>query len=129
MRAMLVLVLVLAMAQFACGGGDSEDEGAGDMDPAPGSLLTVVGLDERFNPRDMEAPAGPVTITFDNQDEGVLHNIRFYRGSNAGGSVVEKTDLERGPDVQVVRMELEPGSYFYDCEVHPAGMTGTLVIR
>jgi plastocyanin len=28
-----------------------------------------------------------------------------------------------------VKVRLEPGAYFYDCEVHPASMTGTLTVR
>lgn len=128
MRVSIALVVALFVVLSACGGGADED-GTDEETQAPGSLLTVVGLDERFQPRQMEASAGPVTITFDNQDEGVLHNIRFYEGSNADGRFIRKTELERGLDVQTLQLDLRPGTYFYDCEVHPAGMTGTLVIR
>ena len=129
MRAVLVLGLVLVVAYTACGSSDSGEGGADDVDQPAGSLLTVVGLDERFQPQELEAPAGPVTITFDNQDEGVLHNIRFYEGSDSDGRFIRKSELERGPEVQTLSMDLQPGSYFYDCEVHPASMTGTLLVR
>ena len=125
---LLVLATIAsAIAYGACGGGDSDDMAT--PEGPVGVPLTVVGIDERFEPEQLDAPAGAITLTFDNQDADILHNIRFYEGADADGRFVRKTDLERGPEVQTLELNLEPGTYFYDCEVHPASMTGTLLVR
>lgn len=122
------LALIVAVFLAGCGGRDGTSNKNGDGEDA-GFPLRIIGLNERFDPTEVEAPAGVITISFDNQDEGILHNIRFYEGSNADGRFVRKSELERGPEVQILSMDLQPGSYFYDCEVHPASMTGTLLVR
>lgn len=127
----VVGALVLLMtAVSACGGGDNEDNSGADNDSGTPTLeLIVVGKDERFSPATLEAAAGSVTVKFDNQDDNILHNIRFYKGDSADGQFVRKTDIKRGPRTDTLKLKLEPGSYFYDCEVHPATMTGTLTVR
>jgi len=73
------------------------------------------------------APAGePFTITFDNQDAGVPHNVAVYTDSAATESLFVG---ETFPGVATQDYDvdaLDAGSYFFRCDVHPTVMTGTL---
>jgi plastocyanin len=93
-----------------------------------GTTLEIAGINTTFDVEELTAPAGAITVVFDNRDGGVLHNIHFFRGSDADGEDVAETELEPGPLIQTLTMELEPGEYFYQCDAHPATMTGTLIV-
>lgn len=117
--ALLTLVVLLA----GCGGG------GGVPGPTPSARLIVVAKDERFDPAQLQVPAGSVSVQLDNQDDNVLHNIRFYKGANADGAFIRKSDIKRGVRTDTLIMKLDAGTYFYDCEVHPASMTGSLTVN
>jgi plastocyanin len=70
----------------------------------------------------------PFTINFDNQDAGTQHNIAIFTDSSLKknwftGDVI--TGVAKIPyDVDA----LNPGSYYFHCDIHPTTMTGTLAV-
>jgi plastocyanin len=96
--------------------------------PAAGAATTLAleGLNSTFSTELLEAPAGTVTIEFDNRDGGVVHNVHVFLGEDNTGEDVGETELEVGPVQQTLTMTLEPGDYFYVCDAHPTTMSGTL---
>jgi plastocyanin/mono/diheme cytochrome c family protein len=94
-------------------------------------------------------PATEVTITLDNQDEGILHNIVFFEGPEPGSPAPIiggcTAGCEAPPDgpADAVRTPWETGlaqsaftfttpdagTYSYLCEIHPTTMRGTLTIE
>jgi plastocyanin len=95
----------------------------------PAAAITIAGISSTFDKEEVTAPAGPVTIEFDNRDGGVIHNIHFFNGDDADGESVGETELETGPVKQTLTMDLEAGAYFYQCDAHPTTMTGTLTVE
>jgi plastocyanin len=95
---------------------------------AAGETLTVVAKNVKFDQSTLDAKAGDVAIDFDNQDTGVPHNFHLYQGNDNTGATVGATNVASGPDKQTLTVKLSPGSYFYDCEVHPTQMTGKLQV-
>jgi plastocyanin len=103
--------------------------------PAPpasngGTALSISAKALAFDTSRLSAPAGrALEVRFDNQDAGVPHNVAVYTDASAS------TVLLRGQVVTGVRTvtyrvpALDAGSYFFRCDVHPAQMTGTLVVR
>jgi plastocyanin len=96
---------------------------------AAGGVITLVGINSEFDLEVLAAPAGTVTIEFDNRDGGVPHNLHVFKGDDADGESVGETELEVGPVTQTLTMDLEPGEYFYVCDAHPNTMEGILTVN
>ena len=96
---------------------------------AGGSItIKASGSTLKFDTNTLSAAAGAVTIVFDNQDGGIPHNISVHEGSDAKGTTLGKTDLETGPVKQELKLNLKAGSYYFQCDVHPTTMKGTLTV-
>jgi plastocyanin len=92
-----------------------------------GNALTVVAKNIQFDKSELEATAGAVTITLDNQDSGVPHNIHVFKGDSPSGASVGATSINPGPDKSTLNLTLEAGEYYYHCDVHP-NMKGSLTV-
>lgn len=119
--AVLIPVLLLALAVPAAG------------QEAGGRRVTVevTARNFRFSVREITVPAGAqVTVRFTNRDEGIPHNISFYRSESAA-EVFYKGQVINGSD----RIEYSftaperPGRYFFRCDIHPAQMNGVFVVE
>jgi plastocyanin len=88
----------------------------------------VIGQALAFDKTELLGFAGQgLTITFDNRDSGVAHNIHFFNGADETAPDAGSTDVEAGPVVQTLKLDpLDPGEYFYRCDVHPGQMEGKL---
>lgn len=147
----LALALVLAVTLAACGGGD-EDGGGGGTDTATEtetateapdgagastdlSVTAPVGAsNDGFAETTLTAPADTAfTITFDNQDEGIPHNVQIFEGDDTSATPVfapEGNELVTGPDTAVYEVPALPaGTYTYNCLSHPTTMVGTLTVE
>jgi plastocyanin len=146
---------VLGLAVAACGGGGDDDGASGSTsssaaqvttttsgtgttvaDPgttttsgssATGTQLTISAIDsEGFSTSSLQAPAGEITITFDNKDPGEEpHNIRVVIPA---GDVF--TPVTNGPDIQSMTFTIDtPGDYAFFCDTHTDAMNGTLTVN
>jgi len=99
---------------------------SGAPPPTGGASITAQNLS--FSPTELSLPAGqPSTITFDNQDSGVQHNIDIFSDSSYTTSVF-KGDLVTGVATQDYNVPaLDAGTYYFHCDVHPT-MTGTITV-
>lgn len=138
----VVVLAVFAGAATAAAVRDSQNAGkktteAAVVTPATGApaapsvpgALTLVGKDVKFDKSSLEAKAGTVVIEFDNQDNGVQHNLAVFKGTDASGESVGATEVAMGPTKQTLTLNLQPGTYYYQCDVHPKQMTGKLVVQ
>lgn len=132
-RTLKVAVLVAGLLLVsACSSGDGE-AGSGEASTPPSAAtneLRLVGSDLRFDAETLAAPAGAAfTIVFDNRDRGIPHNVAVYRSGPPAKDRVVATEIEPGPTTQRLAVPaLDPGRYFYQCDAHPATMTGTLMV-
>jgi plastocyanin len=94
-----------------------------------GTQLTIMTMNSAFDTGCLAAPAGkPFTITLDNMDPGIPHNVSIYTDDSAATALFTG-DLVTGPDTITYEVgALEPGTYFFRCDVHPTTMTGTFVV-
>jgi plastocyanin len=92
-------------------------------------VLEIAAISNEFDVEELRAPAGSITVEFDNRDGGIPHNIHFFKGDDAEGESVAETTLEVGPIEQTLTFDVEPGTYYYRCDVHPTTMEGTLTVE
>lgn len=148
---LLMLGAALLTAASACGGGGddggsqeptklpatagsspaatADDGSSDDGDDDGASTITLIAKNTLFDKSELRAKAGEITITFDNQDGGIVHNLHVYKGQDATGEDVGATEFEAGPIVQTLKLDLEPGEYFYACNAHPATQFGKLIVE
>ncbi len=141
---MMMFILVLGIATAGLYGGavlvDVPNKVAADDEVDDGPVIpggpvnvTIIGKNILFDKRSFSAGVdSDVTVTFDNQDPGVLHNIAFYT-SRAATTLIPNSSspVLPGPRVDVVNFKApsSPGSYFFRCDVHPDTMTGAMTVR
>ena len=128
----LTLIVTFSIALAACG---SSEPSASDGGNAGGGTVAVVdgevamtANDLEFDASTIEAPSGEeFTITFTN-NESQPHNVAVY--TEEGGEAIIQGEVITGPDAttQVIVEALEPGEYYFQCDVHP-DMSGTIVVE
>jgi plastocyanin len=94
-----------------------------------GSTVSISASNLLFDKTKLTASAGTVKIDLDNKDAGVPHNIDVYEGKDASGKSLGKTDIVAGPTKQELTLVLKPGTYYFQCDVHLATMSGTLTVN
>ncbi|HYM15815.1 MAG TPA: cupredoxin domain-containing protein [Dehalococcoidia bacterium] len=125
----------------SCGQNPPAAAAAPSPSPTPGgptptaqavsATLTISAQNTLFDKSSLAAPAGQkLTLTFDNKDNGIPHDIQFFKGTDATGPSVGTTAIEAGPVTQTLTFgPLDAGTYYYHCDVHPTTMFGTLTVQ
>jgi plastocyanin len=127
-----VLSVLLASLAVACGGGSKANtsslatEAAGQ---SPQTALTVEAKSLKFNTKTIVVPADTsVTITFDNEDGGTLHNMAFYPDKEAKDAFF-KGDLISGKATKEYTFTTpDAGVYYFRCDAHP-DMNGAFIVK
>ena len=100
--------------------------------PAPGqpSGPVVTAHDPTaFDSNTIELAGGqPATITFDNEDPGVQHNLDVFRDKDYTQGIAKTPDVTGIGTGQVALPALDPGTYYFRCDFHPTTMTGTITV-
>lgn len=69
----------------------------------------------------------PIDLEFDNQDQGVGHNVQIFDGPDASAPSLLDGEVITGPaKITYAVPPLSEGEYFFHCKVHPTTMTGTI---
>jgi Cupredoxin-like domain len=91
-------------------------------------VLEVTAPTTAFEPTCLVAPAEEeFTITFNNEDEGVTHNLAIR--PDADGEDIAATEVKPGSYTDPLTVEpQEEGDLYFLCEVHPDVMFGTLAV-
>lgn len=87
----------------------------------------MVAENVKFAPTTLTVGANSaVTITLDNRDTGVMHDIVF---TDPGGTEIGSTPIITGPAQRSTTFNVGgPGRYTYKCSVHPRDMLGALTV-
>ena len=131
--ATLAITTLIAVALVACsGGGETSDPtddtlGGGTVSVVDGTVeISADNLE--FDANVIQATAGEgFTVTFSNL-ESEPHNWSIYT-EEGGDPIAQGTVIGEGETDEIVVPALDAGEYFFVCDVHPAEMTGTVVVE
>ena len=119
-------VALLAAALAACtgtpgeGGGDGGDGGAGEE-------RVISANDREFDLSGFTVPAGEAfTVRLNNGDD-VEHNFSIYT-EEGGEALFQGETVEGGDSIEYDVSALEPGEYYFQCDIHP-DMNGTVTVE
>lgn len=139
-----VLFSAVAVMAIACGGDEDEAsdavgtveravetpraavEGGADRE----TQLQITAQNLEFDKDELKAPPNvEVTIEFRNEDEGVLHNVAFYRSRDARDPIYVG-EIFAGADSRTYQFTTPAaGEYFFRCDVHPDTMNGAFKVE
>ena len=122
LRAVLVSGLV-AVLVTACSNGGS----AASASAPPEADLVVESVDMAFDTDTITLTAGEPTTLFYRNLDGAPHNIAVYTDESASEELfVGETITDDAVTYEIPA--LEPGEYFFRCDVHP-DMKGTVIVE
>jgi len=127
--AMAMPVRVVEPAEFEAWLQGSQAGAEAACEPE-GAELQVLAKDIEFDPKCLAAEAGtPFTITLDNQDEGIPHNISISADAEWTDALYT-SETFNGIETRTFDVPpLDVGTYFFRCDVHPIpAMSGAFVI-
>jgi plastocyanin len=96
----------------------------------PGTVeLVAQGFTNTFDQTQITfSGEGPYVVLFDNRDTGVLHNWSLYQ--SRGGPVIYQGANITGPaEIEYTFPPPPPGTYFYQCDIHPTTMIGNATVQ
>ncbi|HET8525450.1 MAG TPA: cupredoxin domain-containing protein [Actinomycetota bacterium] len=126
--AMLGVTLGVAMlaggVALAVVGGTEEEPGGGGEKP----VVTLAAANIAFEPTSLTVPGGKAfTLRFHNEDANTQHNVQIFDDPEFAGTPLFSGALITGVRQTDYEVDaLEPGAYFFRCEVHPTTMTGKM---
>jgi plastocyanin len=112
--------LIAALA--ACSGGGA----AASVSPPPGVDLTITAKDSKFDQASVAAPAGAGFQLFFRNLDGLPHNVAIFADASASESLFVGETITNAALLYEVPA-LQPGEYFFRCDLHP-DMKGTVVV-
>ena len=85
-----------------------------------------------FTPNALNAPAASAVTVNYNNNSNLPHNIHFFAGADSSAPSLGATEIVTGPNAPrsvTFTTPDQPGDYFFWCDVHTTGMTGTLHVQ
>ena len=131
-RIMLFDVHVLAPNDFQAWLTKAQQAANATPPPAPsgeaaGPTINLVAKGVKFDQSALTVPAAGFTLHYDNQDNQIPHDFVIL---DSAGTKVFGTPSLTGPKAQDFPVPaIPPGSYKFECSIHPTQMFGTLTVQ
>jgi len=114
---------LIAVLVAACSGGAS----AASASAPPEADLAVESVGMAFDTDTITLAAGEPTTLFYRNLDGAPHNVAIYADESASEELfIGETITDAAVTYEIPA--LEPGTYFFRCDVHP-DMKGTVVVE
>jgi plastocyanin len=94
------------------------------------AAATITARNIAFDAKELRLPAGkPFAFDFVNADAGIPHNVAIYRSPTDLAAPLFKGEIFPGPATRRYQVEsgLPAGLWYFQCDVHPQQMNGTVV--
>jgi plastocyanin len=123
------LLLIAGGTVSAVTFGDRGAEEAAEGERPQTQAVSLEARELKFTQGELTLTAGAqIRMTFANEDAGTQHNFSLFNGPDASAPVVFRGSLNTGPTTVTYTFNApdRPGNYFFQCDVHPGTMTGTV---
>jgi plastocyanin len=93
------------------------------------SAVTITARDFSFDPSDPTAQAGSTSVTLENEGSS-SHTLTFY-SDEARTTAIEGADTGSvsGGDSASFDVDLAAGTVYFQCDIHPSQMQGTIEVE
>jgi plastocyanin len=134
-RSLALAAGILAVLLTACSGGasftplPSGAEPPSDCAKVANGVITLTAQNTKFSAPCLVTNAGEAfTIHFTNQDT-MPHNMAVYSDSSKSSTIMKGEIISTRGDSMDYKVEAQgAGQYYFDCDVHPDVMNGTLYV-
>jgi plastocyanin len=113
-------------------GGSPAGSAAGSPSGPVLSVETTDANSLAFDPNSLDAPANTAVTVNYNNNSALPHNIKFFNGPDQNAPSLAASEIVTGPNALesvTFTTPATPGDYFFWCDVHTTGMTGTLHVQ
>jgi plastocyanin len=89
---------------------------------------TLIAQNVQFTTSSLSLPANqPITLHFENKDSAA-HNVGIY--DKKGGKELFRGNPITGPTTTDYKINsLKPGTYYFQCDIHPESMNGSVTVK
>lgn len=128
--ALLYLLIPIMAISFLLANNDGGSAEEGTEPPGgepPGIVLVAANV--AFDKDTVTLTADePATITLENEDSAP-HNFSIYEDDSAEADLFLGAEVGAGSTADYEVPALEPGEYFFRCDLHPSSMVGTVTVE
>jgi plastocyanin len=97
--------------------------------PPPSGSVTLTASGLAFDQTAISLPAGAgSSVTLDNQDTSVPHNFSIYTDDTATTALFQGDPVTGVATKRYEITPLDPGTYYFRCDIHPDSMHGSLTV-
>jgi plastocyanin len=124
----VIIGIVLTQINFSSASETPRKSDAAAAPAAPTTSATLVAKNVTFSQKTLTVlGAKGFTVHFDNEDP-TAHNFGIF--DKQGGKELFKGNVVTGPTTADYDVKpLKPGDYYYQCDIHPDSMNGTLTVK
>ncbi len=130
----MFVAMAIGLTAVACGGGSGNSDNptigaAGATCTASGNQVSISADNLKYDKTCLAVPANQdFTINFDNL-EGLPHNVVILKDKGSSASLFSG-DIVTGPKKTAYQVKaMAPGTYRFNCSVHPTQMKGTFIVQ
>jgi plastocyanin len=120
---------LLTFLPSSAGGPNASAGGGGPLQTAGTAVTVSASSAVKFDQSELLfAPNAPITLTFENNNAGVPHNVGIY-DTPAKANEIFKGDPVTGVATATYKVPaMTPGTYYFQCDIHP-NMHGDVVVK
>jgi plastocyanin len=131
MVALFPVIIGIVLTQINFSSTETTAKGPGGSAPPPAAVSNTATLDAKnvaFVQKTLTVLGKKgFTVHFDNEDP-TSHNVGIY--DKKGGKELFKGTVVTGPNTTDYKVKpFKPGTYYYQCDIHPDSMNGTLTVK
>jgi plastocyanin len=124
-----LLIPIMAIAFLLAQDDSAPAEPGGEPQGGANGAITLTAAGVVFDTDQLTLPADTeTTIEFIN-DDTVAHNFSIYEDDSAEADLFIGQEIGGGASTDYSIPPLEPGEFFFRCDLHPTSMIGTVTVE